>query len=180
MKWPKKLTCKVCGKSHSGVPFTCVRDCPDMYANLDRNESDFRAIIGSDQCVIDDECFFIRGILEIPIVGNNEPFLWCVWVSIDQDTFNEFSSILELKDKDKEREHSPFRGRLANALPLYSDTLNLRVLLFNQPLGMRPLIIVEEAHHVLAKQQKAGIAQGEAIEYATFLMHSAECQVGHT
>ena len=47
-----------------------------MYANMKRDERDARAIIGSDQCVIDQKCFLIRGCLEIPITGCDEPLLW--------------------------------------------------------------------------------------------------------
>ena len=177
MKWPKNLKCKACGKSHAGVDFTCERDCPDTYADLDEDECYWRAVIGSDQCVIDSECFFVKGILEIPIIGNDEPFTWGVWVSVDQETFNEISSIWELENQE---EHGPYSGRLANNLPLYSETLDLRIRLITQPPGMRPLIVVDEAHHILGMQQKTGITQDEAVEFATFLLHSAGCQAGCT
>jgi hypothetical protein len=47
-----------------------------MYANMTREERDARTIIGSDQCVVDQQWFFIRGCLEIPVAGSSEPFLW--------------------------------------------------------------------------------------------------------
>jgi hypothetical protein len=38
---------------------------PDIYANMKREERDIRALIGSDQCVIDQQWFFLRGCLEV-------------------------------------------------------------------------------------------------------------------
>jgi hypothetical protein len=49
-------------------------DFPDMYANMDRDLRDTRAVIGSDQCIIDQKWFFIRGCLEVPIIGSQDPF----------------------------------------------------------------------------------------------------------
>jgi hypothetical protein len=51
-------------------------DFPDMYANLKREDRDTRSLIDSDQCVIDQRWFFIRGYLQVPILGNDEPFVW--------------------------------------------------------------------------------------------------------
>jgi len=71
--------CPTCGKSHSELPLSFAADFPDMYANMTGDERDARATIGSDQCIINREWFFIRGCLEIPIIGRDEPLLWGLW-----------------------------------------------------------------------------------------------------
>jgi hypothetical protein len=61
--------CATCGKSHVGVPMSFAAEFPDMYANMKREERDTRALIGSDQCVIDQQRFFLWGCLEVPMLG---------------------------------------------------------------------------------------------------------------
>ncbi len=70
----ESFKCSTCGKVHEGLPMSFAADFPDMYAHMNRDERDSRAVIGSDQCIIDQQWFFIRGCLEIPIVGSDEPF----------------------------------------------------------------------------------------------------------
>ena len=35
-------------------------------------------------CIMDDEHYFIRGCLEIPIIDYHENFIWTVWVSLSK------------------------------------------------------------------------------------------------
>lgn len=67
--------CATCGQVHNGLPLSFAAEFPDQYANMSREDRDARAVIGSDQCIIDQERFFIRGCLEIPIIGSEDVFL---------------------------------------------------------------------------------------------------------
>jgi tetratricopeptide (TPR) repeat protein len=71
MNWPEGYACRTCSQYHTGVPFSFAADFPDPYANLSREERDSRAIIGSDQCILDSQWFFLRGIMEIPVIGSD-------------------------------------------------------------------------------------------------------------
>jgi len=66
-------------------------DFPDMGANMKREERDTRALIGSDQCVIDPQWFFVRGCLEVSILGSDELFVWGPWVSTRENVCDEMS-----------------------------------------------------------------------------------------
>jgi hypothetical protein len=96
-----------------------------MYANMKRDERDARSVRGSDQYIIDQKWFFIRGCLEIPIIGSSDIFLWGLWASIRDHVFHEISECWELAGREKSR--GPFKGRLANSLSVYSETLNLKL-----------------------------------------------------
>lgn len=100
-------------------------DSPDMYANMNRDERDTRSVRGSDQYIIDQKWFFIRGCLEIPIIGSEEVFLWGLWASVREGVFDEIEDCWELQGREKCR--GPFKGRLANSLAEYPETLNLKV-----------------------------------------------------
>ena len=178
MNWPEGYTCGTCGQHHTGVPFSFAADFPDQYANLSKEDRDSRAIIGSDQCIVDSQWFYLRGMVEIPIIGSNQPFLWGVWASIREEIFDEISDCWELEGREKK--NGPYKGRLANSLSIYPETLNLKLRIVLQPVGVRPLFILEDDQHTLALQQNSGITQQQAIEMASFLLHSEGRPPGHS
>jgi hypothetical protein len=141
-----------------------------MYANMNRDERDARCIRGSDQYVIDQTWFFIRGCLEIPIVGSNEVFLWGLWASVQEDVFDEIEDCWELEGREKR--HGPFKGRLANSLAEYPETMNLKIRILLQPIGTRPLFVIEENAHALALEQAAGVSRIRAMELASLALHA--------
>jgi hypothetical protein len=162
--------CATCGKSHSELPLSFAADFPDIYANMTGDERDVRATIGSDQCIIDQEWFFIRGCLEIPIIGRDEPFLWGLWASVREDVFDQISDCWE--QHGRENLYGPLKGRLGNSLKVYPETLNLKLTILIQSVGTRPLFIVEDPEHPLAIEQKSGITPTAAMELASLLLHT--------
>jgi len=162
--------CKVCGQSHDDVPLSFAADSPDMYANMKEEERGSRAVIGSDQCIIDEKWFFVRGCLEIPIVDSDEVFLWGLWASVKQEVFDEISESWE--EEDRESTRGPFKGRLANSLSVYPGSLNLKLRITLQPVGTRPLFVIEELEHPMASAQSSGLSRREARELAATLLHN--------
>lgn len=170
MEWPEGYTCNTCGQYHAGVALSFAADFPDPYAKLTRESRDSRALIRSDQCVLHSQWFFIRGIIEIPITGREQPFLWGVWGSIQEEVFDEIAETWEIEGREKK--YGPYKGRLANSLSTYPETLNLKLKIVLQPVGIRPLFFVEDAAHPLGLQQKCGISERQALELASMLLHS--------
>jgi len=161
--------CRTCGQTHTDLPLSFAADSPDMYANMNRDERDARCVCGSDQYIIDQQWFFIRGCLEIPIIGSDEPFLWGLWASVREDVFDEIEDCWKLEGRENCR--GPFKGRLANSLAEYPETLNLKVKILLQPVGTRPLFVVEESTHQLAIDQTQGVARDRALHLASLVMH---------
>jgi hypothetical protein len=135
--------------------------------NMTRDERNARSVIGSDQCIIDQQWFFIRGCLEIPIVESKEIFLWGLWVSVREEVFDEISECWETAGR--ENSQGPFKGRLANSLSIYPPTLNLKMKILIRPVGERPLFVIEKLDHELAIQQSSGYPK--AAEMASLLLH---------
>jgi len=161
--------CATCAESHVGVPMSFAAEFPDMYANIKGEERDTRALIGSDQCVIDRQWFFLRGCLEVPILGSEEPFVWGLWVSVKEEVYDQVSD--SWTHEGREKLHGPYKGRLANSLTVYPETLKLKTEISLQPVGTRPLFRIEETDHLLAEEQSAGISRARAMELASFLLH---------
>jgi hypothetical protein len=162
--------CATCGQVHPGLPMSFAAEFPDQYANMSREQRDARAVIGSDQCIIDQEWFFVRGCLEIPIIGTDEVFLWGLWAFVREEVFDEISEC-ELVGREKSR--GPFKGRLGNSLADYPETLNLKLRIALQPLRARPLLVIEETDHPLAIEQSSGITHDRALAMAALLLHQA-------
>jgi hypothetical protein len=163
--------CSSCGLEHSGLPLSFAADYPDPYANLDREARELRAIDGSDQCIIDQEEFYIRGCLEIPIIGTSKVFLWGLWARVKETAFDEISGHWE--SEGREKTIGPYKGRLANALSIYPDTLNQCLEVQIKPVGSRPLFILEDAENLLAIEQRNGLTAQQAANYACLLLRMA-------
>ncbi len=161
--------CSTCGRVHEEVPLSFGADFPDMYANMKREDRDVRAVIGTDQCIIDQKLFFIRGCLEIPVIGSEEIFLWGLWALIREDVYDQISELWDTPGKEKLQ--GPFQGRIANSLAAYPETLNLKCEIIIQPLGARPLFRLEEPEHPLTVEQRIGITPGRALELVGLVLH---------
>ncbi|QOY91403.1 DUF2199 domain-containing protein [Paludibaculum fermentans] len=145
-------------------------DSPDMYANMSESDRETRAVIGSDQCIIDGKWFFLRGCLEIPLIGSREVFLWGLWAILHETDFDEISESWE--EVGRQQLHGPFKGRLANSLSAcYEDCLNLKLRIVLRPVGERPLFVLEETEHPLSLAQATGISEQAAVELAVKLLH---------
>jgi hypothetical protein len=159
--------CSSCGNIHAGLPLSFAADFPDRYANLSKNDQDTRAVIGSDQCIIDQEEFYIRGYLEIRVLGCDVPFIWGLWARVKEEVYDEISANWQVAGR--ESTTGPYKGRLANALSIYPETLNLRVEIKMQPVGVRPTFRVEDESEI-SGEQRIGISQEKASEKACLLM----------
>ena len=120
------LICRTCGQTHEGVPLSFAADFPDLYVGMSEPERAVRAVVSSDQCIVDEEIFFIRGCLEIPILDSGgDVFLWGLWALVKEEVFNEISESWD--EEGRETRRGPFKARLANSLSVYPETLNLKI-----------------------------------------------------
>src|SRR6185312_1701491 len=81
--------CSCCGEVHEGSPSIAFK-ASDPYASLSKEQKAQIGKIDSDFCTIthaDRTDYFIRVVLEIPIHGVEEPFLWGIWVSLSEKSF---------------------------------------------------------------------------------------------
>jgi len=152
------------------LPLSYAADFPDSYSWLNQKERKERALISSDQCIIDNEKYFLRGLVELPIIGFNECFLWGVWACIWKEPFDEIGKHWETPGRDKLI--GPYKGRLNNGLSEYTPTtFNLKCTIRIQPIGSRPLFFIDEPGHPLAIEQRDGIALERVQQIASALIH---------
>lgn len=160
--------CHSCGKHHDELPFAYVTDAPDAWLAIPVNERASRGELSSDTCVIDDQFFFVRGNVEIPVIGQPTHFAWGVWVSLSRGNFLRFEKLWERAGREKE---PPYFGWLNTALPGYPSTINLKTDVHTRPVGQRPIIELQSDDHPLAIEQRSGITIDRVREIAERLLH---------
>lgn len=163
--------CTYCGEIHEGSPSIGFR-MPDQYASLSDEQ---RAAMGrwnEDLCTITHEDgvdYFIRAVLEVPIHGVDEPFLWGVWVSLSEKSFNRY-----VETYDDPVEGDGFFGWVCNEIRAYpfdrARPADVRV----QPGRQRPKVILhraDEERDPLVIDQVHGISVARAQEIAERVFH---------
>lgn len=143
-------------------------NAPLYFYGIPAEERGERCALDSDTCVVDQENFFVRGCLEIPVHGETDAFSWGVWVSLSRDHFAEFKACY---DTPKRSHIGPFFGWLSAELPLYPSTENLKTLVHLRDDGIRPCIELEPTDHPLAVEQRNGISVDRVAEIYAFFMH---------
>lgn len=149
-----RYKCTVCGTEHVGLP-AFGAPAPELYNIIPEEEREERCVLGTDNCIVDNEHFFIRALLEIPIEGSDERFVWIVWVSQSRENYDRFVATFQ----DSKRSHlSPAFGWFSSKLPGYPDTLHLKTMAHFQDNLERPQIELEETDHPLSIDQRNGIS----------------------
>ena len=151
------FVCATCGETHEGIPGLSF-DAPFHYNQMSPDERSASAFLNTDVCSIAGEDFFVRGCLEIPVHGQEEPFIWGVWVSLSKSNFDRYVETIGTSALGE----GPHFGWLCSRLPGYPDTLHLKTNVHFRAGGLRPLVEVEPTDHPLAVDQRDGMS-AEAI-----------------
>jgi hypothetical protein len=147
--------CATCGDVHDEVPSAFVASLPDYARQVPESERPGRVLASSDQCVVDEEHYFILGNLSLPVRGKRAELTWTVWTSLSEKNFMRASELWEEVGREAE---PPYFGWLGNQIPGYPKSLNIKTVVHTQPVGVRPLIEVIEEDHPIARDQRRGLS----------------------
>ena len=148
--------CVICGELHEDPPDIGFGK-PDHWFDVPENEREQQIKADEDTCVIDDQDFFIRGVIEIRIHDHPEKFGFGVWVSLKRQHFQTY---LENFHSDQ---IGPFFGWLCTSIDYYDQpTLTLKTMVHFQGGQDRPLVVLEPTLHPLAVAQREGITLEQA------------------
>ncbi|QGX39606.1 DUF2199 domain-containing protein [Permianibacter aggregans] len=153
--------CESCGERHEGLTKDFGFQLPDEVWNLSCLEDYLRSRHNKDFCTLDENRFFIRGILQIPFTYEDDSFGWGLWVEISREDHQIAIATWETGAD----EIPEFEGRIANEIAIFGDILGqtVHVKLFDEH---RPLLsFPTESGHLLAKEQRDGISLERHHEY---------------
>jgi hypothetical protein len=122
----------------------------------------------ADQCVVREQHYFVKDMIEIPVIGSDEVFSWGVWVSLSRESFSKTADLLDTPGREAEK---PYFGWLTTDLPVYPATLNLKTHVHTRPVGERPFVELEPTDHPLAVEQRTGITLDRVREIAAAVLH---------
>ena len=135
----------------------------------DEFAEDESSLLESDVCIIEGEHYFVRGTLEIPVIGENEAFSWGVWVSLSPANFQR---TLDLMGTDGRESEPPYFGWLSTELPIYgTSTVSLKTNVHTRAVGLRPTVELEPTSHPLAVEQREGITRDRVRRIAEQILH---------
>jgi len=160
--------CSSCEEIHEGSP-SFGFNAPDPYLEQS-DEVKEEGKLTEDLCFYTDEDgthYFVRAVLEIPIDGVSEPFMWGIWSSLSKVSYDRYVETYDCPDTD-----DCFFGYLSNYLPYYENTYALKLDVQPQENNQRPKLIPHECDHQLVADFENGISISRAQEIAEKCMHS--------
>lgn len=142
--------CASCEEWHSGPCLDFGYDAPYYWSRKTPDSS-----LNKDYCAIEDRDFFVRGIIELPIIGTSESLRWGVWGSLSKANYE---TLVEIGDDPKVTQLPPMFSWLSTKIPEYPDTLSLKMYARVLQAGMRPYFEPESSDHPLSREYHDGIS----------------------
>ncbi len=161
-----KWKCRVCGQKHDSVPNCFGIEAP-WRAFVPDDEFDRRVELSKDQCVVDEEHFFIRGHIELPILETPDSLVFSVWSSLSEKSFSQMSGRWNEADRG---EDASYFGWLSSPISPYPNAINLPLSMQSRELGLVPLFTITQSDHPLAMDQRDGISVRRWHEMALAVM----------
>ncbi|MFN8439226.1 MAG: DUF2199 domain-containing protein [Caldilineaceae bacterium] len=163
-EWFKKLLhkepsnqsykCGICGKIHGGLPMDMAYKNPANYFKIPPNERAKRIKITDDVCVIDNNEFYIRGVLPIPVIDSDKDFRWGTWARVEE---GDFKTYLKYWDGNIPENFPPLIGYLSGGLKDYPESDMISVEIYLQSGNQRPFFKVLSSESSLGVDQEKGI-----------------------
>lgn len=76
--------CNACGEWHDELPRSFHVLSPVYWSEEDEDEDEETSVLEQEHCVIADEHFFIRGLIRLPVLDDDDGFEWGAWVSLSR------------------------------------------------------------------------------------------------
>jgi len=131
-------------------------------------KADPHSYLSADFCMIEKRDYFVRGLLEVPVLDSVRPFRWGVWVSLSKPNFDKMVSLWH---DPKLVEEPSYFGWLSSSIEMYPPTLNLKTSAHSTSVHERPQVILEQSDHPLAVEQSKGISVNRVREIVERALH---------
>ncbi|MEM1048964.1 MAG: DUF2199 domain-containing protein [Pseudomonadota bacterium] len=166
-----EFRCRSCGEVHKGSPSIGYAK-PAHYYSVPEAERAHRVLLTSDTCAIDNDTYFVRGVMEIPIRGVDAPFTWGLWVSLSHDSFQRY-----LHTFHEDQTGTVSFGWLPVTMRGYFDPTSARTWdmlatdVVGRGPGNRPLIVPHKCDHPVYRDYAQGMDWDRAVAIAERALH---------
>ncbi|WP_295752410.1 DUF2199 domain-containing protein [Undibacterium sp.] len=157
------VTCSCCGKlvPASNIELSFRR--PDEIAALEEPDINERCKFNDDIYVLDEQRFFIRCTLPLPVHESADHYAIGAWAEIGQ---TDFTRIWDLWEDENQSNLPAICGTLANKVPLTMGSINCAIEVKLTGPTTRPEIKVLDELCSLYKEQTFGVTAHRASEYS--------------
>ena len=145
--------CASCDEWHTGPCLDFGSEAPAYWRKELEDDKNSGSFLTSDYCAVEDENFFVRGVIHLPILGTGESFCWGVWGSLSRENFEKLRTLSE----EAAAELPPMFSWLSTQLPEYPDTRSLKMYAHPQRHNQRPHFRLERTDHPLSREYHDGI-----------------------
>lgn len=161
--------CDVCHQVHRDLARVLGTSAPDDWLAVSNGER-LEAELTPDVCILPfkgSTRHFIRGHIQLPVMPQEDVFVWSVWVEVDEDSM---AAIARSWSSPNRAAMAPLRGRLATELPYEQPTKGLQVTVYTRDPGQVPLLMLSTSSmHTLAAEQRNGIGLHRVAEFMELL-----------
>ena len=160
--------CVTCGRWHDTLPMD-VGFAEPLYvdelseavrAERVTSDGDFRTLRNADSTH-----YFVRGVIELPVIGSANVFCYGAWTTLGAASYE-----LARAAYRADTAAGPLFGWLANRIPGYATTLNLKTSVSVRP-NLKPAIVLHGSEHALAREQQNGIALARVQQIVEKVIH---------
>ncbi len=159
--------CGTCGKFHIGLPMDMEFKKPGRYFEIPAKERNSRIYVSTDVCVVDDNEFYIRGVLPIPVANSIDKFRWGLWAKVEK---NDFDIYAEYWDGNLTENLPALHGLLSGSMKHYPDSDMTPVEIYLQTGDQRPIFKVISDESSLGSDQKKGITIEKVHSFVELLL----------
>jgi hypothetical protein len=118
-------------------------------------------VLSGDFCIIEDRRFFIRGLVELPILGGGGKSLGIsVWAEVSRPSFNDYLRAFD----EPSAMLPPMVGTFANRLPGFPEAFGQACTVRHRSGPARPQVTLNDARQPLAEAQLRGITLDRLID----------------
>jgi len=140
---------------------------PEDVFKLSQSEQDKHGRLSSEYVVLNDNRFFVRGLIPLPVFCRAEPYHIGAWAEVSE---RHFFRVLQLSTKPAQASAPPISARLANLLPYHESTLGLPITLQLTGPDTRPAFQLRPCKHALYVEQSEGIDETRVLQYCYLVL----------
>jgi hypothetical protein len=157
------VRCSQCGEEHAvGEP---AFGAPDEVFAIPAAERAERVRGNKDLVILDGTRFFVRAVLPVTVVDQDQCMRWGVWVELSSEDARE---VYDRWDDADQAECPPMEAHLANRIPGYPDTMGEPMSLqLTGPTSRPSATFPPDATCSFARECLAGVTAHRAAEWVT-------------
>jgi len=157
------IKCPCCDKMVPANDMELSYRMPDAIACMNQEDIDEQCKYTNDYVVCNDEYFYIRCIISLPVKDSGRDYAIGAWAQVSSNSFNR---IWELWDESDQSNEPRMGGLLANNIHLNTNSEDSEVEVQLTGATSRPLISIKDPKCSLYKEQQCGITIHRASEYS--------------